>query len=234
MSTDPDPDRWARLRFVIIGQLLAAPPPRGELRPALEALAQRTWTHPVHGTAVKFSFATLERWYYAARKESDPVATLRRRPRDDAGRFREVSAAVIDALQAQYLAHPGWTVQLHYDNLRALIEDQALPSYATVRRYMRAQGWRRQRAPRRDTPGGRQAAHRLAQREVRSYETEYVHGLWHTDFHHGSRRVLTATGRWVKPLLLCLMDDHSRLVCHLQWYLHEDAEARSASCLDDR
>lgn len=36
-------------------------------------------------------------------------------------------------------------------------------------------------------PGARQAQERL---EVRSYEAAYVHGLWHSDFHHGSRRVL--------------------------------------------
>jgi putative transposase len=36
--------------------------------------------------------------------------------------------------------------------------------------------------------------------------------------------VLTATGRWVTPLLLCIIDDHSRLICHLQWYLEETAK----------
>ena len=36
--------------------------------------------------------------------------------------------------------------------------------------------------------------------------------------------MLTRAGRWVKPLLLGVLDDHSRLVCHLQWYLSESAE----------
>ena len=36
-----------------------------------------------------------------------------------------------------------------------------------------------------------------------------THGLWHADFHHGSRRVLTANGRWVTPVLLGIIDDHS-------------------------
>ena len=228
MPTENDPDCWARLRFAIIGHLLAAPPPRGELHQALEALAAKAWTHPVQGTAVQFSVATLERWYYAARRAGDPVATLRRRPREDAGHFRGLSAALIQSLESQYRLHTGWTAQLHYDNLCALAQEdvslQPMPSYATVRRYLKARGWRRQQRPRRDTPGGRQAAEKLAKREVRSYEAEYTHGLWHTDFHHGSRSVLTETGRWVKPLLLCFMDDHSRLICHLQWYLAETAE----------
>ncbi len=78
--------------------------------------------------------------------------------------------------------------------------------------------------PKRETPGARRAEQRLERWEVRSYEAEYVHGLWHADFHQGSRQVLMPSGRWVTPLLLCLIDDHSRLVCHLQWYLDEAAE----------
>ena len=99
-----------------------------------------------------------------------------------------------------------------------------IPSYGTIRRYLKTQGYQRKRRPKRDTPGARQAERRLEQLEVRSYEAEYTHGLWHADFHHGSRRVVTANGRWVTPLLLGVIDDHSRLVCHLQWYLDETAE----------
>ena len=68
MTREDDPDRWARLRFAIIGPLLAAPPSRGELHKALAALSEKSWRHPVNGTALRFGFATLERWYYAARK----------------------------------------------------------------------------------------------------------------------------------------------------------------------
>ena len=42
--------------------------------------------------------------------------------------------------------------------------------------------------------------------------------------HHSSRRVLTPSGEWVTPILLGFLDDHSRLGCHLQWYLAETAE----------
>ncbi len=228
MPAKEDPDRWARLRFTIIGQLLAAPPARGKLQGALKALAQKSWRHPVNGTAIRFSFPTLERWYYAARHAKDPVAALRRHTRDDAGVFRQLSAAFIQALTMQYRAHPGWTVQLHYDNLLAASEQEPalrpLSSYSTVQRFMKARGYYRKPTPKRDTPGGRQAEARLEQLEVRSYEAEYVQGLWHVDFHHGSRQVLTTEGSWVTPLLLCFIDDHSRLVCHLQWYLNETAE----------
>jgi len=62
-------------------------------------------------------------------------------------------------------------------------------------------------------------------REVRSFESEYVSGLWHLDFHHGSLKVLRPQGEWVRPILLAILDDRSRLICHAQWYLDETAES---------
>lgn len=73
-------ERWAHLRFSVIGQLLAAPPPKGELQAALRALSLRTWQHPTTGEPVRFGFSTIERWYYRALNErSDPVRVLRRK-----------------------------------------------------------------------------------------------------------------------------------------------------------
>jgi transposase InsO family protein len=48
--------------------------------------------------------------------------------------------------------------------------------------------------------------------------------LWHLDFHRGSLKVLTADGRWNCPIALGILGDHSRLCCHIQWYLSETAE----------
>ncbi len=227
-SNADDPDRWARLRFAIIGPLLAAPPARGELQQALRELAAKPWRHPLTGVAMRFSVPTLERWFYAARGSADPVSALRRRRRADAGRGRCLSPTLIQALAVQYREHTGWSVQLHYDNLLAIADERPelgpVPSYATVRRYMKTQGWRRKRPPKRDTPGARQAAERLARCEVRSFEVEYADGLWHLDFHHGKRPVLTLAGQWMTPIALGILDDHSRRACHLQWYLAESAE----------
>ena len=61
-------ERWAHLRFAVIGQLLAAPPPKGELRGQLEELARREWPHPITGLPVRFGVSTLERWLHKARR----------------------------------------------------------------------------------------------------------------------------------------------------------------------
>jgi len=218
------------LRFSVVGQLLAAPPAKGELKAAIELLAARTWQHPTTGEPARFGFSTIERWYYRALKErTDPVGVLRRKRRSDAGQQHAISDAVRQIVLAQYAAHKGWSVQLHYDNLAALAETREdlkpLPCYETLRRFMRANGLdKRRRLTPRTTDGAERAEARLVDREIRSYEAEYVNGLWHLDCHHGSRKVLTQRGEWVTPILLGVLDDRSRLACHLQWYLAESAQ----------
>jgi hypothetical protein len=94
----------------------------------------------------------------------------------------------------------------------------AVPSYATVLRFMKVRALIKR--PRRGpvhSPGARATEHRIEAREIRSYESAYVNALWHLDFHHGSLRVLLAKGRWLYPLMLGIIDDHSRLCCHAQW-----------------
>ena len=223
-------DRWAHVRFAVIGTLLAAPPKKGELQAALTALAARVWQHPIRHEPVRFARSTLERWYYQARHAPvDPVGRLRRRLRADAGQQPSVPASLREAVRAQYDAHRSWSYQLHVDNLRVVVDADPtlgpLPSYATVRRYMQAQGLLRQRRrTARDRPEPDRVEAPRQPREVRSYEVEYVGGLWHADFHHGSLKVLTGSGAWVTPRLLAFLDDRSRLCCHAQWYLAETAE----------
>lgn len=223
-------ERWAHLRFGVVGGLLASPPAPGELRAELLRLAEKPWRHPTTGEPVRFSLSTIERWYYAARAGSNPVGVLHRKLRVDSGRFLAITDELAQVLRRQYKEHPSWSYKLHLDNLAVEIErDPALvaPSYPTVRRFMAAQGLLRQprRRAHQEREGEIRAREHLALREVRSFESEYVSGLWHLDFHHGSLKVLRPQGEWVRPILLAILDDHSRLICHAQWYLDETAES---------
>ena len=219
---------WARFRFSVVGSLLSSPPTRGTLKAALRALAAKTWTHPVSGREVRFAAVTIERWYYTAQHaKDDPVGVLRRAVRKDCGKVTLVPV-LAKHLWNQYHAHPHWSYQLHYDNLAAAVKANPslgpLRSYSTVRRYMQVHGMIRKPRPAKGRPGESRAEKRREDREVRSYEAEYVGSLWHLDFHHGSLKVLTSRGQWQRPLALGILDDHSRLCCHLQWYLTETAE----------
>lgn len=222
-------DQWARFRFSVIGSLLAAPPEPGELQATLMTLAKKQWQHPITGLPVYFSFSTIERWLYMARKENNPITALQTKRRGDAGQSRQLPVALKQLIQQQYLEHPNWSYQLHVDNVAILVvqspELGSMPSYSTILRYMKSNNLtKRPRLRARNTEGACQARQRLENREVRGFEMDYVHALWHLDFHHGSRTILGRDGKWKKPLLLAILDDRSRLICHAQWYLDETTE----------
>jgi len=223
-------EQWAHFRFSVVGPLLAAPPDRGELHVQLEQFAAKSWRHPISGEWVRLGRSTIERWYYLALNEKkDPVGALRRRMRKDNGTQPSISAPLREALLRQYGQHKSWSYRLHSDNLAVLVVENPIwgrmPSYQTILRFMTGHGLLKR--PRRgpvDRPGVLAAEARFEHREVRSYESQYVNALWHLDFHNGSLRVLLPTGQWAYPDLLAILDDHSRLGCHAQWYVGETAE----------
>lgn len=217
--------RWALFRFGIISQLLSAPPEPGELASRIAALAAQPWAHPSTGEAIRFSAKTIERWFYTARNEEQPICALERKVPSHAGTHPSVSLRVAEELGKLRRDHPRWSYQLVHDNIVAIARQQpelgVLPGYSTVCRYMKHHGLGKHRKPRRHElePG-------FVPRERRLFEVAHVHGLWHCDFHKGKRKVLTASGAWSKATLFALLDDHSRLCCHAQWYLgDEDTES---------
>jgi len=220
---------WAQFRFSIIGSLLSRPPATGELRKQLEVLAAQSWRHPLKDKWVTFGVSTIERWYYRALNSDDPVSALARKIRTDAGNSKVISPALLSALKSQYDNYPHWSYKLHSDNLTALIGEQPklgnAPSYSSVLRRMKQRGWNKKKSKRpSQTQAQKKAAKRLEQYEVRSYESEYVNALWHLDFHKGHQRIVDINGNWHTPVALCVLDDRSRLCCHIQWYLAETAE----------
>lgn len=222
--------RWARFRFSIVGPLLACPPDPGDLGAHLEQLAARRWTHPTTRESLKYGASTIERWYYAAKNEpKDPIEALARKVPSHAGKHPSMSKALAEALELQYRQHPSWTFELHRDNLLALAKEKpelgTVPSATTVARFMRNHGWlKRKRRKKRRFGAGAEDESQFEARERRSFEVSHVHALWHSDYHEGSRSVFDADGTAHRPVLLAFLDDHSRLVCHAQWYLEANTE----------
>lgn len=170
----------------------------------------------------------IERWYYRALKSgTDTGMALARKKRSDA-KGSKLEEALCRQLRVQHKQHPSWSAKLHFDNLQAFGRSEKISddfSYQTVRRHLRGNGMiktKRQRGLLRE--GQDIARQALDAREVRSYEVSHVGGLWHLDFHHAKRPVLTPSGEWITPTLFAVIDDRSRLICHLQWYLTETTQ----------
>ena len=230
-TTRSSKELWAEFRFGIIGALLSSPPERGQLRRALRELAAREWRHPITGEPTRCGFTTIERWYYRSLEERGSIVqVLRRKARLDVGRSRVLDEPIKNFLRDQHRMHPSWSYRLHADNVKAEIEQRglpvAVPSRNAVRRWMQANGlFKTARCRGQNREGALAARDRVTAKEVRSFENEYVGGLWHLDFHHCSRQVLVREGVWRTPICVAVLDDHSRIVCHVQWYLHENTES---------
>jgi putative transposase len=216
--------RWARLRFAIIGPLLASPPEAGQLAGRIHELASKSWKHPTTGEALRFSAKTVERMYYLTRNEADPLRALERKVPKHAGTHPSMSAALAAALTQQYREHPRWSYKLHRDNLDVLVKEDPsigpMVGYATVCRFLKDHGLARQRGRLRRRGKGSESE--VVPRETRSYEVAHVNALWHYDFHDGRRKVVTASGEHKTPHLFGILDDCSRVCCHAQWYEDEE------------
>jgi hypothetical protein len=164
MSVDNDEkmksvhQRWAEFRFGVVGGLLAAPPERGELSQVLQDLAEKQWKHPTTGQPTRFGQSTIERWYSLAlsNERKSPVDILRRKVRNDAGSYPGMSEYVRELIRAQHERYPYWSYQLHYDNLKVVLEktpEQKRPAYNTMKRFMQGLGLMKRKRPRRRDDG---------------------------------------------------------------------------------
>lgn len=222
-SEIPSNRRWAEFRFSVVGGLLASPPKKGDLQQEIAILSKKMWKHPTTKKMTLFGFSTIENWYYQSRNEKDnPVEILKTKIRSDKNRFKSISEPVKEAVRLQYLNHPAWSYQLHADNITSVFDKDA-PSYGSIRRYMKKIGLtKKKRMKKKFFKTGEHSV--FETREKRSFENEYCNGLWHADYHHSSLQVITTDGTRKTPIVLAIIDDHSRLICHAQWYLNEDTE----------
>ena len=221
--------KLAEFRFSIIGNLLSSPPKRGEGINEFKILASKTWEHPITGKSVSYHWHTIEGWYYDARNDQlNSIDALRPKIRSDKGRSRILTEEVKKIIKERYGEYKSWSYQLHRDNLAVDLRNRGIypiPSYSTVRRYLQSVGKFKVKKNRNHNRAGyKKASQKQNGQEIRSYENEYVNGLWHLDFHHSSREVITSTGEIVRPICLAIIDDHSRLLCHIQWYLSESTD----------
>ena len=200
-----DPLTIAAFRFGVIGRLLADPPLHGDLVRRLKDVCSRPWPHPITKDPWLISLRSVERWYYAATKSAaTPIESLVPKGRPSDGHGYEMKPALRELLADQFARHKNWAYQLHADNLVAAAKADpnlgAVPSYSTIKRYMKSVGLYRRKGWRPSNTAGQVAAEaRLEALEVRSYEVAHVGGLWHTDFHHGSILIRIASGDSVTP-----------------------------------
>lgn len=223
-----DLKKEAEFRFSVIGQLLSCPPDFGTLRKELKRLSEITWSNS-DGTKRKFSASTIERWYYLAKKNKDksPFDNLKKMKRSDYKKVRKLTKEIIDLIDSSIKKNPSWSMKLHWENICLILKNNKknyFPSYTTIKRYLRSQGYIKSPAINFKSNNHREIIKRKSNYYQDSYEHDYVGSLYHLDFHCCSRDIITSSGEIIRPHLFGVIDDCSRLICHLQWYLIENSE----------
>jgi transposase InsO family protein len=209
MSEDPVVrEQIAYFRYAVIAPLLAEEP-GVTLAERIRRQADRQWAYP-SGRVRTIAFATIEKWLYAYREGG--IEALQVRRRRDAGTFRGIDedlSARIDTILAD---HPTLRTHAIIDHLAS--QDQLgdpPPSHSTLYRYIKAHRPTRQSG--------------APSRERRSFEAPYAGYLWQADIMYGPHlpdRLPNGRTRKRATYLIAILDDHSRLLCHGQFFFRQD------------
>lgn len=210
-------EETAYFRFGVISPLLAEEPDK-TLKELIEQQANRIWTLP-NGTVKRYGFGTIENWLYAYRRFGfDGLLTGSRR---DAGSFRGIDEALTARVDEILAAHPRLRTHALIDHLRKTgVLTPPAPSVSTLYRYVKS----RRKQPQKNEPAA----------ERRAFEAPYAGYLWQADLMYGPHlpmRLANGRTRKTQTYLIGIVDDHSRLFCHGEFYFQQDLPAW-LSCLE--
>ena len=193
-------------RFGVISPLLSQDDPR-RLKERIEEQAKKIWTL-ADGRLRQYTPSTIEDWYYDYRKGG--FEALVNPPRRDKGAHRVIGEDIcqfIDQLLQDYPTLESTNVirQLDKQNVRT----DGSPSDATLFRYLRKI----------------RPQYTRTSKERLAFEAPYAGNLYQTDIMYGPHVMIRQPNgrkRKVQTYLLAIIDDHSRLICHAEFFVTQD------------
>jgi transposase InsO family protein len=201
--------RIALFRFGVIAPLVDRHLSRGERERILGEIAESTWQIP-GSTRTSIGRSTVMKWLTRYRRSGGDIASLQPQRRSDRGSARSIEEETAAALV----------------ELKQQLPDCSLEALLTVARQRRIidAGF----------SASRQSIYRLFARhglndrhpqpvDRRKFEAELPNDLWQSDSMHGPK--ITGEAMMRKSYLFAIIDDHSRLVVHAQFYLNESIDS---------
>ncbi len=214
-SMDPNKRRAVAIwRMNILGPLVSARLEHGDKRELLEEAASRTYVTP-GGRRVRFTWRTLEGWYYAYKSRG--LAALEPRTRADRGECKAIPADLAQRILDLRREEPRRSVRILIRAVeRARLAQAGTLAPSTVTRLLRAHGLaQRPRA--------------LPERERRAFTVPLPGDLWVGDAMHGPPVIGPDGALHSKAYLLSQIDVASRFLIGSAFFLHEDAAHQEAS-----
>ena len=207
-------ERIALFRFGVIAPLVDRRLSRGEQEQILEDISRGTWQIP-GSTRTTIGRSTVLKWLTGYRKSGNNIESLKPRRRSDTGSTRSIDEETGLALVELKREHPEYSLE-------------ALLTIAHRRRIVTA-----------DFTASRQSIYRLFARhglnvvnrtpvDRRRFEAELPNDLWQADAMYGPK--IPVDGVMRRTYLFAIIDDHSRLITHAQFYRNETIDSFS-DCL---
>lgn len=210
--TEEEKRSIALFRFGVIGELVSRTDLSwGEREGKIRELARREWTIP-GSQRTRVARSTIHEWLGRYAQSGRQIESLFPRDRSDAGRPRSIDEET----------------ELALVNLKREVPRVSLPSLLAMaqRRNLIGSGF----------GASAQSVYRMfkrhglsepsavdGQEDRRRFEAEYPNELWQTDCMHGP--TILVDGKPRKAYLFGLIDDHSRLITHAQFYLQENIDS---------
>lgn len=208
VPADEDPrQRRALARFAAVQLVLQARQRGIPLCRALHEAAQQAWEGRF------YSPETIEDWVY--RFQHGNFAALYDQPRRDKGQVRSLDPAATEALLKLRRLHPELTLPALTQELLAqgILQPGAFSS-STLHRRLAGAGLDRRSL---------KAGAAMVSGPTKAFELPLPNMLWMADCMHGPTLKLS-NGASMRTFLFALLDDHSRLCVHGQFYPAERLE----------
>ncbi len=203
--TEDEKKQVAAFRFGVICELVnGAELAPGEQERLIREKCARKWQIPF-SEKTRISRSTLLRWVRLYRRSNGKLESLYPHARRDQGASRAMDEDTCLALVELRKQLPKVTVQC----LIREMEQRRLAPYgklkpSTVYRFLHKHELMTPTATHQDR---------------RKFEAELPNDLWQSDVMHGPR--VEVTGKRKKSYLIAIIDDHSRLIVHAEFYLSE-------------
>lgn len=179
----------------------------GEKERIIRELVGKEWEIPF-STRTYISKATVLSWVKRYEDGGRKIEALFPESRGDKGRLRSITEEQIDVLMRLRADNPKLSTPRLVEKARAerVFPSEKEVSMASIYRLMKKRKAKRQKT----------------QQDMRKFEVQMANDLWQSDCLHGPQ--IEVEGKKRKTYLFAVIDDHSRLITHGQFYLAENLE----------
>ncbi len=203
-------ERIALFRFALISPLVSRKGmSRGEQEAVIKDLVSKRWEIPGSPRS-SVARSTILRWVELYDSSGARLEALQPQPRSDQGRCRALDSETEAALLQlrRELSEVSLPVLLKLARTRKIVAADFCPPKDSLYRLFKRHGLDKDvRIP----------------ADRRRFETELSNDLWQSDCLHGPKVIVESKLR--KSYLFAIIDDHSRLIPHAQFYLTETLES---------